>query len=294
MKLVRFGPRNAEQPGVWLEPGPDWSQPMLLNVRAMAFDIEDYNAHFFAHHGLERVASLLREKKRQLIPAAGQRLGPPVARPGKIICLGKNYGAHAQEFDARMPTQPILFSKALTALNGPFDPIILPAADVEVDGEVELAVVIGRSIHQANQATALQAIAGYTVLNDLTDRRAQRADGQWFRAKSANTFCPLGPYLVTPDEIPDPHQLRLRSVLNGQPLQDGHTADMLFKLPFLLEFISASITLEPGDILATGTPAGVGSARRPPIILRAGDTLETIVEGIGHQKAAVVSPSATA
>ncbi|MBU4199609.1 MAG: fumarylacetoacetate hydrolase family protein [Verrucomicrobia bacterium] len=292
MKLVRFGLPGEEQPGVWLDPAPDRSQPMILNVRAMAFDIEDYNAHFFSHHGLERLTNLLREKNRKLIPAQGLRLGPPVARPGRIICLGKNYVDHAREFDSKVPASPILFTKANTALNGPFDPIILPRGAAIVDGEAELAVVIGRETRQATCENALEAVAGYTVLNDVTDRTAQRADGQWFRGKSPDTFCPLGPYLVTHDEIPDNNRLRLISKINGVALQDGKAADMIFKIPFIISFISATITLLPGDIIATGTPAGIGSARKPPIVLKAGDVIETIVEGIGHQISRVTADQA--
>lgn len=283
MKLVRFGTRGEERPGVWLERSAESARPMILDVRAMAYDIEDYNARFFTRYGLERLAALLREPKRKLVPAEGLRLGPPVARPGKIVCLGKNYAAHAQEFDAKVPAAPILFTKAGTALNGPFDPVVLPKDAAVVDGEVELAVIIGRPTRRAAGATALAAVAGYAVLNDVTDRAAQRGDGQWFRGKSPDTFCPLGPFLVTPDEIADVGRLRLISKINGEVLQDGSTADMIFKIPFIIEFISATITLEPGDIIATGTPAGIGSARKPPIVLKAGDVMETSVAGLGCQ-----------
>lgn len=284
MKLVRFGAPGAERPGVWVDPAAPRSRPMILDVRAMAFDIEDYNAHFFSHHGLERLAGLLREPNRKLLPAEdGQRLGPPVARPGKIVCLGKNYANHAREFDAQIPKSPILFTKAGTALAGPCDPVVLPRGAAAVDGEVELAVVIGKAIRRAAPDNAWAAVAGYTVLNDVTDRAAQRGDGQWFRGKSPDTFCPLGPYLVTPDEIPDVNRLRLVSKLNGAVLQDGNTSEMIFKIPFVIEFISAAITLEPGDVIATGTPAGIGSARQPPILLKDGDVIETIVEGVGRQ-----------
>jgi 2-keto-4-pentenoate hydratase/2-oxohepta-3-ene-1,7-dioic acid hydratase in catechol pathway len=282
MKLVRFGPRGEEQPGVWLDASPELPRPMILDVRAMAFDIEDYNANFFGRHGLDSLAALLRETKRKLIPAEGVRLGPPVARPGKIVCLGKNYAAHAREFDAKIPTSPIIFTKAGSALNGPFDPVLLPRG-ATVDGEVELAVLIGQTTRHAVGQTAMNSVAGYTVANDVTDRAAQRCDGQWFRGKSPDTFCPLGPYLVTQDEIADPNRLRLVSKINGTVLQDGNTADMIFKIPFIVEFISATLTLEPGDIIATGTPAGIGSAQKPPVFLKAGDVMETIVEGVGRQ-----------
>ncbi len=283
MKLVRFGERGRERPGLWLEAEEGRPGPMILDVRAMAFDIEDFDAHFFACHGLVRLAALRREAGRKLIPAEGLRLGPPVARPGKIVCLGKNYAAHAKEFDSQIPRTPILFTKAGTSLNGPFDPVILPRGAAVVDGEVELALVIGRTARGLRPENALDAVAGYTVLNDVTDRTAQRGDGQWFRGKSADTFCPLGPFLVTPDEIPDIRHLRLVSKINGTLLQDGSTADMLFKAPDLIAFISAAMTLEPGDVIATGTPAGIGSARKPPVVLKDGDVMETIVEGVGRQ-----------
>lgn len=288
MKLIRFGAPGKERPGIWLEHAAPEAKPMLLDVCAMAFDVEDYNEHFFSHFGLERVANLLREPGRKLIPAEGVRLGPPVARPGKIICLGKNYAAHAQEFDAKIPDSPILFSKAASALSGPLDPIILPKGVTRVDGEVELAVVIGKTARRVAERDALDYVAGYTVLNDVTDREAQRAAGQWFRGKSPDTFCPLGPFLITRDEIPDPHRLQLTSSINGRMFQDGNTADLIFNIPFLIAFISATIMLLPGDVLATGTPAGIGSARTPPVFLKAGDRIECAVEGMGRQNNPVV------
>ena len=288
MKLIRFGTAGKERPGVWIECTEPEAKPMLLDVRAMAFDIEDYNEHFFAHFGLERVANLLQEPGRKLVPAEGVRLGPPVAQPGKIICLGKNYAAHAQEFDAKIPESPILFSKAGSALNGPTDPIILPKDVTRVDGEVELAVVIGKTACRVAERNALEYVAGYTVLNDVTDREAQRAASQWFRGKSPDTFCPMGPFLVTRDEIHDPHRLQLTSSINGQVFQDGTTADLIFNIPFLIAFISATITLQPGDVLATGTPAGIGSAHTPPVYLQSGDRIECAVEGIGRQDNPVV------
>jgi 2,4-diketo-3-deoxy-L-fuconate hydrolase len=282
VKLVRFGPRGEERPGVLLE-----NDSRILDVRAMAFDIEDFNGHFFTRWGVQRLQALLKEPALKTVPAAGVRLGPPVARPGKIVCLGKNYTDHALEFDSEIPTSPILFSKASSSLAGPFDPIVLPRGAKVVDGEVELAVVIGRTAQRVSESDAMQFVAGYTVLNDVTDREAQKEGKQWFRAKSADTFCPLGPYLVTPDEIRDPQNLRLYSKVNGQALQDSNTSKMIFKIAYLISFISASITLEPGDLIATGTPGGIGSAHKPPTLLKPGDAVETGVEGVGVQKNAV-------
>lgn len=281
MKLVRFGEPGCEKPGVWLE--ESGAAPMILDVRGMAFDLDDYNEDFFRRFGMERLPGLLAESRRKLIPAEGLRLGAPVARPGKIICLGKNYAGHAKEFDVEIPKAPILFSKAPTAVNGPFDSIYLPPGAGVIDLEAELAVVIGKPASRVPESQASDYIAGYMVLNDVTDRDAQRASGQWFRGKSADTFCPMGPYLVTRDEAPDAGNLRIESKINGEILQDGRTADMIFKIPFLIAHISATITLLPGDVIATGTPAGIGSARKQPLTLKPGDTVEIMVEKLGRQ-----------
>lgn len=283
MKLVRFGPPGQERPGVWLD-----DTPGILDVRAMAFDIEDYDAHFFSRWGLERLRGLLAEKNRKIVPAEGVRLGPPVARPGKIICLGKNYRDHIAEFDSKTPDRPILFAKAATALVGPYDAIRLPA-DAEADVEVELAAVIGKTARNLSEGDAMSCVAGYTILDDVTDRAAQRADGQWFRAKSRDTFCPLGPFLVTADEVPDPYALRLTSKIRGQLLQDARASDMIFKLAYLIAYASAAMTLEPGDVLSTGTPGGIGSARKSPVLLRPGDEVEVAIEGLGVQRNRVES-----
>lgn len=281
MKLVRFGEPGNERPGVLVEEAG--ALPMILDVCGMAYDLEDYNEDFFRRFGMARLPGLLSESGRKLVRAEGVRLGPPVARPGKIICLGKNYADHAMEFDSKVPQTPILFSKAVTAVTGPYDPIRLPPDAEIVDLEAELAVVIGREARCVPEDRALDYIAGYTILNDVTDRVAQRTDGQWFRSKSLDTFCPLGPWLVTPDEAGDPGNLRVESKLNGVILQNGNTADMIFKIPFLIAYISATITLLPGDIIATGTPAGIGSARQPPLTLHSGDTVEVAVEKLGRQ-----------
>lgn len=284
MKLVRFGPPGRERPGIWIDPGPGTKAPAILDVNAMAFDIHDYTAHFFAHGGLLRLPALLADPCPKWIPAAGVRLGPPVARPGKIVCLGKNYAEHTREFGGPAPDRPVLFSKAATALIGPDDPILLPPGSTRVDGEVELAIVIGRRARGLTPSDALAAVAGYTILNDVTDRDAQRAGQQWFFGKGFDTFCPLGPWMVTADEIADPHRLRLFSRMDGTLLQEGTTADMVFRIPELLAFITAGMTLEPGDLVSTGTPAGIGSARTPPVLLKPGAVLETGVENLGVQR----------
>ncbi|HMO51371.1 MAG TPA: fumarylacetoacetate hydrolase family protein [Kiritimatiellia bacterium] len=279
MKLVRYGEAGHERPGLWVD-DPAGS-PRILDVRGMAYDIADYDAFFFSRHGLARVAALARENRRKEIPADAARLGPPVARPGKIICVGKNYADHAREFDAVIPESPVLFSKATTSLHGPFDDVIIEANAEHTDAEVELAVVIGRPTFRVSEDEAPGCIAGYSIVNDITDRKAQREGVQWFRGKSFDTFCPMGPWLITPDELPAPIALTLRSRLNGMPLQEGRTDAMLFGVARLISFISRNISLEPGDVIATGTPAGVGFARQPPTLLKPGDLIECEIEGIG-------------
>ncbi|MCO5067292.1 MAG: fumarylacetoacetate hydrolase family protein [Kiritimatiellae bacterium] len=281
MKLVRYGEPGRERPGLWLT---DRGAPEILDVRGTAFDIADYDAHFFTHWGIERLRGLLLEKKQKRFPAAGVRLGPPVATPTNLICVGKNYADHATEFDSKIPAEPVLFAKSPSALIGAEDPIHIPPTFSEVDAEAELAIVIGAPSRNLSEANALEHIAGYTLINDVTERRAQREAGQWFRGKSFDTFAPIGPHLVTPDEIPDPQNLRIRSRVNGTPLQDGNTRNMLFPLARILAYISSTLTLQPGDIIATGTPSGVGFARTPPVLLRAGDTIEMEIESIGSLK----------
>jgi len=278
MKLVRYGNPGHERPGLWLDDG---EAPAILDVRGMAFDIADYDGFFFSRHGLERVAALAREKNRKSLPAGSIRIGPPVARPGKIICVGKNYADHAREFDSVVPTSPVLFSKASTSLTGPFDPIVIDRDADSTDSEVELAVVIGRTAHRVSESEALKYIAGYSIVNDVTDRHAQKEGLQWFRGKSYDTFCPMGPWLITPDEFDPSAGTPLSSKLNGRTLQQGNTSDMMFGIAFLISFISRAITLEPGDVIATGTPSGVGFARNPPVLMKPDDVIECTIDGIG-------------
>lgn len=281
MKLVRFGPPGAERPGLWLDDHFGPGRAGLLDVRASAFDLEDFDPSFFARGQLARLPALLREARPSIVAAAGQRLGPPIARPGSLIMLGKNYADHAAEFGDPPPTSPVLFSKSVGSLIGPQDAIIIPRDAGRVDAEAELALVIGRSARRVSEADAMDYVAGYTVLNDVTDRDAQKEGGQWFRGKSSDTFCPLGPWLLTADEVADPHRLRVWSRLNGVPLQEGLTSDLIFRTPFLIAFLSRHLTLHPGDVISTGTPAGVGFACQPPRLLQAGDEIEVGVDGVG-------------
>ncbi len=281
MKLVRFGEKGKERPGIWMGDG------RILDVRALAFHIEDYNEFFFANHGLEQMKLLLEDPIAKFVDAAGVRLGPPIARPSKIICVGANYADHAKEFGHAVPSEPILFSKATSAINGPFDPIVLPDEAEVVDGEAELAVVIGKTASKVRREDALDHVAGYMALNDVTERVVQKANGQWFRGKGFDTFCPMGPFLVTPDEVA-PDNLRVWGKHNGVELQNANSADMMFDVPFLIEYVSLGMTLFPGDVISTGTPSGIGSARDPSVLMREGDVIEIGVEGLGAQRSEVV------
>jgi len=281
MKLVRFGEKGKECPGVWMGDG------RILDVRALAFHIEDFNEHFFTNHGLAQLRLLLDDPGAKFINAEGVRLGAPVARPSKIICVGANYAAHAKEFGHEIPSEPILFSKAPTAVSGPNDPIIIPDGAEVVDSEAELAVVIGKAASKVRKENALNYVAGYTVVNDVTERVVQKANGQWFRGKGFDSFCPVGPFLVTPDEIPDLANLNVWQKLNGKILQDGNTSEMMFSIPFLIEYISRGMTLLPGDVISTGTPPGIGSARDPQVLMKSGDRVEVGVDGVGQQHSEV-------
>lgn len=282
MKLVRFGEQGRERPGIWMGDG------RILDVRATAFQMEDYGEHFFGGYGLEQLRMLLKDPSAKYVETAGVRLGSPIARPSKIVCVGANYAAHAKEFGHSVPSEPILFSKATTAVIGPNDPIVLPPGAREVDSEAELAVVIGRKARQVSRGDALAYVAGYTILNDVTERVVQRSGGQWFRGKGFDSFCPMGPFLVTPDELGDLTDLNVQQHHNGVLLQAANTRDMMFDIPFLIEYISQGMTLLPGDVISTGTPPGIGSARDPQILMGAGDEIQISVDGLGEQCCRVV------
>lgn len=227
------------------------------------------------------------------LPLSDVRLLPPVPRPGKIVAIGLNYRDHSLESGAAAPPKsPIIFAKFPTSIAGPGDAIVIPVGNPNVDYEAELAVVIGRRGKAIPAAQALEFVAGYMPLNDVSARVWQFADKQWVRGKSCDTFCPTGPHLTTRDEIPDPHALAIRTRVNGVTMQDSHTSRMIFRVPELIEFISLSITLEPGDIIATGTPEGVGAFRKPPIFLKPGDTVEVEIEGLGVLRNPVVATTA--
>lgn len=225
-----------------------------------------------------------------IVPLANVRLRTPVPHPGKIIAVGLNYRDHAIESRAKEPPKtPMIFAKFPTSISGPDDPIVIPADDPQVDYEAELAVVIGRKGKAIPAAKAFEYVAGYMPLNDVSARAWQFADKQWVRGKSCDTFCPTGPYLTTSEDVPNPHSLSIQARVNGVVLQDSNTSKMIFQIPHLIEFISASITLEPGDIIATGTPEGVGAFRTPPLFLKPGDTVEVEIAGLGVLRNPVVT-----
>ena len=215
------------------------------------------------------------------IPLEEARLRAPLPRPGKIVCVGRNYAEHARERGAELPAQPIYFLKSNNTICGPGDTIVLPPASAQVDYEAELAVVIGKGGKNISEERAYEHVGGYMILNDVSARDLQSADKQWFRGKSCDTFAPTGPWIVTRDEVPDPHNLRISLALNGRTMQDANTRDMIFKVPFLVSYLSQTLTWEAGDILSTGTPEGVGAHQTPPVFLKPGDTVSITVERIG-------------
>ncbi len=269
MRLIRFGEKGAERPGLLKD-------DRIVDLKGIFPEIPDICERFFREGWMEKAASVDAPGEKMDV-----RLSHPVRRPSKIICMGKNYAEHAKEGGFDAPEQPLIFAKAPSALNGPADPIVLPASSGKIDWEVELALVIGKEGKRIDPASAFDYIAGYTIMNDVSGREAQFGDGQWFRGKSFDTFAPLGPAIVTPDEIPEIGDITLTALVNGQMMQEGNTRDLIFDIPTLLEFISRDITLFPGDIISTGTPAGVGIFRDPPVVLQAGDVVECRVAGIG-------------
>ena len=287
MKLVRYGAPGAERPGIWLD-ATKKEPARILDVHGLVFDIADYDARFWTAHGVERLRALLQEPNLKTTPAEGVRLGPPVAPPRQIICLGKNYRDHAKEFDAKVPEFPVYFSKSPGSLSGPHDPIRLKPGMERVDGEAELAVVVGKRARDVHEGEALSYVAGYAVLNDVTNRDLQKARLQWFFAKSADGFGPMGPWLVTRDEVKRPHALGIRQRVNGEILQESKTSQMIFRIDMVLADLSRVMTLEPGDVISMGTPGGIGSARTPPVVLHEGDVVECEIDGIGTLRNPVV------
>ncbi|MFZ3045956.1 MAG: fumarylacetoacetate hydrolase family protein [Desulfatirhabdiaceae bacterium] len=277
MRLIRFLAEETVRPGIWKD-------GRMIDIQKWLPGAPDIGEAFFRDGWMDKVAAISDSGER--IPA---RLTCPLVKPSKIICLGKNYAEHAKEGGFDMPERPLLFSKAPSAMTGPFDPIILPRSSADVDWEVELAVVIGKECKRVSKRRAMDVIAGFTVMNDVSGRQAQFADSQWFRGKSFDTFAPLGPCIITPDEIGDLGSLRLETRVNGELMQAGSTRDLIFDIPTLIENISEDMTLLPGDIISTGTPSGVGFFRKPPIVLKAGDLVQCTIEPIGSLINAVIA-----
>ncbi|HLL96287.1 MAG TPA: fumarylacetoacetate hydrolase family protein [Spirosoma sp.] len=282
MKLFRFGPPHHEHPGVVLPTGQS------IDVTHFG---EDYDESFFATNGPDRLAHWLTSHAHTSPEVAPDvRFGPCIKRPSKIICVGLNYAKHAAETGAASPAEPILFFKATTALVGPNDNVMIPKRSEKTDWEVELAIVIGKQASYVELDNAMDYVAGYALHNDYSERAWQlERGGQWVKGKSADTFAPLGPYLVTKDEVPNPNALHLWLSLNGERLQDSNTDDMIFNVPTLVSYISQFMTLLPGDVISTGTPAGVGLGLKPPRYLKPGDVVELGIEGLGEQKQTAVS-----
>ncbi len=269
MRLVRFGQRGKAKPGLWKD-------GKIVDLRDIFPEIPDISESFFKEGWLEKVAGVKNSGRK-----VGARIASPIHRPSKIICLGKNYAEHAKEGGFENPDKPLIFCKTPNALSGPYDPIILPRSSGQVDWEVELAVIIGKEGKRINKTEAFDYIAGFAVMNDVSGREAQFSDSQWFRGKSFDSFAPAGPFIVTPDEIDDINNLRLTAMVDGEIMQDGNTRDMIFDIPAIIENVSEDITLIPGDIISTGTPAGVGIFRDPPVVLKPGNVVECRIEQIG-------------
>lgn len=252
---------------------------------------EDFGEQFFATDGLARLEKWWSANGASAPKVAeGTRLGSPITRPSKIICIGLNYADHARETNAAIPKEPIVFFKSTTALVGPNDNLVIPRNSVKTDWEVELAVVIGKKASYVDEQDAEQYIAGYCLHNDYSEREFQlERNGQWVKGKSNDTFAPLGPWLATRDEIKDVDNLRLWLTVNGNKYQDGTTANLIFKIPFLVSYLSQFMTLLPGDVISTGTPAGVGLGMNPQVYIKAGDVIELGIDGLGTSRQTAVA-----
>ena len=277
MKLIRFGEINNEKPGVLLPDG--------TKIDVSKF-VKDYDEHFFGNQGIEKLNNWL-EKNHDSCPVVENdiRLGPPLLRPSKIVCVGLNYSKHAKESGMDVPEEPVLFFKASSAIIGPYDSIIIPKGSEKSDWEVELAIVIGNKASYVSEKDALSHVAGYVLHNDVSERSYQlERSGQWVKGKSCDTFAPIGPFIATPDEIGDPNNLNLWLKLNGEQMQKSNTSDFIFDIQQVVSYISQFMTLLPGDVISTGTPFGVGLGLNPPRYLKDGDVIELGIDGLGVSK----------
>lgn len=280
MKLIRYGTANHEKPGV------------IINDRW--FDVSDYitdyDEKFFEGDGIALLSKLVRDAALKEI-SRDQRLGSPIARPSKIICIGLNYSDHAKESNMKLPAEPVVFFKATSAIVGPNDNLIIPKNSKKTDWEVELAFVICKKASYVDEAGALNYVAGYLLHNDYSEREFQlERSGQWVKGKSCDTFAPIGPWLATKDEITDVNNLRLWLTVNGKVMQDGNTRNLVFNIPHLVSYLSQFMTLLPGDVISTGTPAGVGLGQKPePVYIKEGDVIELGIEGLGSSRQVAVA-----
>ena len=280
MKLIRVGLAGKEKPA------------LLINGKTMDVSPfgEDFGETFFATDGIARLRKWMDEKRPALTEITHpQRIGAPFLRPSKIICIGLNYADHAKEANMELPKEPVIFFKSTSAMNGPNDPLIIPKNSVKTDWEVELAVVIGKKASYISESEAPQYIAGYCLHNDYSERAFQlERNGQWVKGKSCDSFAPLGPFLATPDEIPDVNNLKMWLKVNDKMMQNSSSQHLVFKIPFIVSYLSQFMTLLPGDVISTGTPAGVGMGMKPPLYLKHGDVIELGIEGLGEQKQSAV------
>src|SRR6266480_3007097 len=277
MKLIRFGEMGREKPGVLLEDGS------RLDVSGFG---SDYDEAFFASGGIAKLRNwLAKQGASSLRVRESVRLGPPICRPRKIVCIGLNFRDHAEESGMEIPREPVIFFKATSALVGPNDFLVIPKNAAKVDWEVELAIVMEKKVRYVSREKALVYVAGFALHNDYSERSFQlERGGQWVKGKSADSFAPLGPFLATPDEIPDVHNLRMWLKVNGETKQSGSTKDLVFDVPTLVSYISQFMTLLPGDVISTGTPAGVGLAQKPPRFLADGDEVELGIDVLGSSR----------
>jgi 2,4-diketo-3-deoxy-L-fuconate hydrolase len=283
MRLFRFGEPGKEKPGMVLKDGT-WIDTSIFG--------EDYGEEFFGSRGLRRLrrwAATFASSQPKVDPKA-IRIGPPIVRPSKIVCIGLNYRDHAKEAKMDIPPEPVLFAKASSSIAGPFDDLTLPRGAAKVDWEIELGVVMGARVSAVPASRALDYVAGYVVVNDYSERSFQlERQGQWIKGKSADGFAPIGPFLVTPEEAGNVHDLRMFLTVNGKLMQDSSTGNMIYGVHQLISYVSQFMTLLPGDVISTGTPAGVGLGRRPPKFLKPGNVVESGIQGLGRQRQNVVA-----
>lgn len=279
--MIRFGEMGAEKPGVLLDNGKRINLNPFFN---------DFDRNFFENNGIEELTELLNDPKVYFGEIEENiRWGSPLPWPSKLICIGLNYESHARESGMEIPKEPIIFFKSTSAICGPYDDLLLPRNSTKTDWEVELAFVIGKRASYVEEVDAMDYVAGYLLHNDYSEREFQlERGGQWVKGKSCDTFAPLGPWFLTKDEISDPQKLRLWTKVNGQLMQNGDTSDLIFKIPFLVHYLSQFMTLIPGDIISTGTPFGVGMGLKPPQYLKQGDRVEIGIDGLGSSYQNVV------